>query len=374
MTTADELPTEFDKRRRCEIVVEAGRQCTRLDEVIMCLVNKDTKKKGKLVPDAVRSLFPERFEDKLCLALAQVALNDFNFKQDVFYEHVNVVESLIISSSSANSTITLRITFQASLPASTQTTFVTKIYLSFPHPTLSNVEIALRSVKIKGEGNDYEDNNDDELVDNLSASTCYTDIYPEIDSESHVREPCGENLSQFDNDKHPEQNLSDFDDKGTKKRVRYYCHPGAYYKPLKLRKFKGSELSKEIQSFNNDAAKSDDFEVGYYPHMDAAGIHGTHIYKFYDRENKTISAPSMNTLVCYSCLAICVYNMEENTYFDNVKVLKAMTYCAPGARYNITFEASLPDNTTKIFQTRIFTSIPLPYAKIEIVFVRVKPN
>lgn len=185
--------------------------------------------------------------------------------------------------------------------------------MSFPHPTLSNVEISLRSVKIKGEGDDYEDDKD-ELVDELPDSTCYTDIYPEMDSESHVEEPSkdsGENLSQFDNEKHPKQNLSEFDDKGNKKCVHYYCHPGAYYKPLTLRKFKGSELSKEIHSFNNDAAKSDGFEVGYYPHMDAAGIRGTHIYKFYDRENKTISAPSMNTLVCYSRLAICVYNMEE---------------------------------------------------------------
>lgn len=88
-------------------------------------------------------------------------------------------------------------------------------------------------------------------------------------------------------------------------------------------------------------------------------LHGTWIFKFYDRETTTLGTTDMNQLVCLSRLAICVYNMEKDKYFDNVKVLKAMTSGCAGVKYNLTFEASLPDHTTEIFQTRIFTLLQL---------------
>lgn len=186
----------------------------------------------------------------------------------------------------------------------------------------------------------------------------------------------GENLSEFDNVKHSKDSkeyLSESKKKDTKTGVRYYCHVDTNFTPME-QKYKGSELSKEIESFRRDVGRSDGFEVGHYPLMDAAGIHGTWIYKFYDRENAPLGPSDMNELVCLSRLAICIYNMKKNTRFGNVKVLKAMTFGGTVVGYNITFEASLPDKTTETFRTRIFTDIPVPYAKIKIEFVKVKPN
>lgn len=136
----------------------------------------------------------------------------------------------------------------------------------------------------------------------------------------------------------------------------------------------GSDVSKDIEKFNTDVKNSGGFEVDYYPHMDAAGIYGTSICKYYDIDNKPLPATSLTKLLHLSQLALCFYNMKEDTDFYNVKVLKAMTYICGGAAYNITFKASTSVDHAEIFQTNITTSFALPVNKIEMVFVRIKPN
>lgn len=135
----------------------------------------------------------------------------------------------------------------------------------------------------------------------------------------------------------------------------------------------GSPLSKEIECFKIDVGKTGGFEVGHYPLMDQAGIHGTWICKYYDIENKPLPALHLTRLLHLSQLAVCVYNMKQDSHFDNVKVLKTMTY-GSGTAYNITFEASLSDKNAVIFQTNMCTSVALPVAKINNKFVRIKPS
>ncbi|KAK1380183.1 hypothetical protein POM88_026927 [Heracleum sosnowskyi] len=212
---------------------------------------------------------------------------------------------------------------------------------------------------IMGKESDYEDNDDDEgEEDNLSDS--YEDD-PNIDSDSDVedhsqkilledsesvvedrsqkillqfqKKGTQENISSLGDKVHrkslSEWSLSESKKKDTRTGVRYYCHVDTHFTPME-QKYKGSELSKEIESFRRDVAKSDGFEVGHYPLMDAAGIRGTSIFKFYDCENKPLGPTDMNELVCLSRLAICIYNMKKNTRFGNVKVLKAMTFGGTG--------------------------------------------
>ncbi|KAL1826229.1 hypothetical protein ACET3Z_004641 [Daucus carota] len=104
------------------------------------------------------------------------------------------------------------------------------------------------------------------------------------------------------------------------------------------------ELIKEIECFETDVDNSGGFEVGYYPLMDRAGIYGTWICKYYDIENKSVSAFSLTELLHLSQLALCFYNIKEGTKFGNVKVLRATTYCPGSVAYNITFEASSSDD------------------------------
>ncbi|KAL6552359.1 hypothetical protein OROHE_007723 [Orobanche hederae] len=116
------------------------------------------------------------------------------------------------------------------------------------------------------------------------------------------------------------------------------------------------------------------FDVGHYPKMVEAGIHGTWISKYYDIDNKPIPASSLTELHHLSELALCFYNMKEVTKFYNVKVLRAMTYNCGSTVYNMTFKASLSDKHEETFQTNIRTSIALPVNKIMMVFVRIKSN
>lgn len=136
----------------------------------------------------------------------------------------------------------------------------------------------------------------------------------------------------------------------------------------------GSELSKEIRSFRMDVERSGGFEVGYYPLMEQFRTPSTGINKYYDFENKPIPAVYLSELVHLSQLALCIYNVKEDTHFGNVKVLRTMTYGNGGIAYNITFEASLSDKNPEILQTNICTSIGLPNTKIKVMFVRIKPN
>ncbi|KAL6517892.1 hypothetical protein OROMI_033593 [Orobanche minor] len=133
-------------------------------------------------------------------------------------------------------------------------------------------------------------------------------------------------------------------------------------------------VHKEIEKFKTDVKKSGGFDVGHYPKMVEAGIHGTWISKYYDIDNKPIAASSLTELRHLSELALCFYNMKEGTKFYNVKVLRAMTYNCGSTVYNMTFKASLSDNHEETFQTNIRTSIALPVNKIMMVFVRIKPN
>ncbi|XP_074339216.1 uncharacterized protein LOC141677269 [Apium graveolens] len=117
------------------------------------------------------------------------------------------------------------------------------------------------------------------------------------------------------------------------------------------------ELIKEIKCFKTDVGNSGGFEVGYYPPMDRAGISSTWICKHYDIENKPLPTYSLNKVFHLSQLALCFYNMKEDTKFGNVKMLRAIKYNCGSRAYNITFEASLSDNDTKKFQTNVRTSI-----------------
>lgn len=193
-----------------------------------------------------------------------------------------------------------------------------------------------------------------------------------------------ENLCEFNendfedlyesNKKESKKNLSKFDEEDTKTITSYFLGGSKLLSQLNKNSKEGSDLSKEIDSFNDDVAKSDGFEVGYYPHMEAAGIHGTWICKFYDIENTTLSTTEMNKLVHLSQLALFVYNMKKNTNFDKIKVLKAMTSGGAGTNYNITFKASSHDKNAEIFQTRLVVSFPFPYRNVDIKFVRTKGN
>ncbi|KAL6558281.1 hypothetical protein OROMI_018631 [Orobanche minor] len=106
----------------------------------------------------------------------------------------------------------------------------------------------------------------------------------------------------------------------------------------------GSGMRKEIEKFKTDVKNSGGFDVGHYPKMVEAGIHGTWISKYYDIDNKPIPASSLTELHHLSELALCFYNMKEGTEFYNVKVLRAMTYSCGSTVYNMTFKAFLSDN------------------------------
>ncbi|KAK1389418.1 hypothetical protein POM88_017596 [Heracleum sosnowskyi] len=69
--------------------------------------------------------------------------------------------------------------------------------------------------------------------------------------------------------------------------------------------------------------------------------------------------------------AIQFYNLNEQTNYCVVKLIKSMTTVAAGTWYYLTFQASNADHV-KTFEAKLFVSIPCPERRIEVDFVRLK--
>lgn len=306
----------------------------------------------------------------LILYLSQYAIYRFNIDQlsrcgfkpnsVELYENVDVVDAFK-ALSAPNDTETYLITFKAYSPSkNTSPTFETKIMFRSRRTT----KIVVLFVRIKG-----QDDDPFQSQQNISSQPVVDYFSDSEDIDENQVNQLNPAFAKKVPRKNPPKIISLKDDPTYRPcpHLKYMRRPSRGVK-------EGSPLSKEIECFNRDIGKSGGFEVGHYPLMDEAGISGYWICKYYDIENKPLPALYLTGLLYLSQLAVCVYNMKQDSHFDNVKVLKTMTYNLGGLAYNITFQASLSDKNAVIFQTNMSTSIPLPVEKIKIKFVRIKPS
>lgn len=308
---------------------------------------------------------------KLPLYLSEFALVEFNAIQKATYEKVNVLDTM--KSRNVDKGTTYLITFEASLPddmSNNAQTFQTKFFMALLDSTTM---IDIKFVRIKLSEFDY--NEEEDSKENLSES----DEDEEEEEEEEVSETeSDEEDSEFD-EEDTEEMLSESDEKDTE--LKLSKSDWKDFEQEKLSEFEEDDSEEEelsesdnkelFEQYRIDLEKSDGFEVGNYPRMKTSCCM---IRRYYDPPARTQSTTNLNRLVSLSQLAICVYNMKEDTCFDNVKVLKAMSFGCGRTNYNITFEASLSHENDVTFQTRIYTSVPFPYRKIEIKFVRIKPS
>lgn len=149
---------------------------------------------------------------------------------------------------------------------------------------------------------------------------------------------------------------------------------------LKAKSFDEKEASrKDWARYLEDVKKSECFEVGEYPHIDLRYATGyPAVTKIYDSSSQTDQDLEDEMLLYLAKLAICLYNIVEDADFGNVKVLMATRSGIKNENHYITFEAFLSTRTRKkvavTFQTHIVISLPHPFPKFEIMFVRIKPS
>lgn len=300
----------------------------------------------------------------LMFYLSQYAIHVFNLDQlsrcgfktnsVELYENVDVVNAFK-SLSPLHDTQTYLITFKAYLPSkNTAQTFETKIIFRSRRTT----KVVVLFVRIKAH-DDPSQSQQKPVLDYFSDSE-------DIDQDE-VSQLNPAFVKKVPRKKTPKISPEDDPTYRPCPNIKYMRRPSMGVK-------EGSPLSKEIQCFKVDVSKTGGFEVGHYPLMDQAGIPGTWICKYYDIENKPLPALYLTRLLYLSQLAVCVYNMKQDSHFENVKVLRTMTYGSGVRAYNITFEASLSDKNAVVFQTNMSTSIALPVNKIKIKFVRIKPS
>ncbi|KAL1830438.1 hypothetical protein ACET3Z_000089 [Daucus carota] len=371
LSTTKKLKLEGKHKQHSEEEMQKHNEFDSKDEkALECSQDSEDTNKYTLVTDC-------RFE--LPHYLTEFALAEFNANQKVMYEKVNVVETM--KSLNVNGVTTYFITFEASLSDETSNnvqTFQTKIIMSLLDYT---TKIDVKFVRIKL--SEFDVNKEEDSREKLSESNEEEDSKEKLsesneEEDSEVSESNTEDSEASESDKEDSEELFDSDEQDTEsdkkdsEQEKLSEFEEDDPKEEKLSDSDDDELcSYEMKQYLIDVEKSDGFEVGNYPH---AKIPCCMIRRYYDPPGRTQSTTNLNRLVYLSRLAICVYNMKEDTYFDNVKVLKAMAFGCGCTNYNITFEASLCDGVHVTFQTSIYTSVPLPYQNIEIRFVRIKPS
>ncbi|XP_017219696.1 uncharacterized protein LOC108196769 [Daucus carota subsp. sativus] len=356
---------------------------------------------------------------KLPLYLSEFALGEFNYSKKTTFENVNVVETMKLLDIVKGTTYL--ITFEASLPDNKSDyaqTFETNIYMCPLDPT---AKIEIKFVRIKPSDLDYdekeyygekasesdekkfeeklsefgEEDTERKLSESDKKGSDDKDSAEEKHSEFDGKDFAEEKLVESD-EKHnkvnlfksvkkdTEEELSKFDEKDSAEEnvTESNMKPSEEEKPNKCDKEdhqlsqsddkyqEGSESSKELKQYHIDVEKSDGFEVGYYPNVRGSCCM---LHRYYDPPAKTVSTTCLNQLVYFSQLAICLYNMNMITCYDNVRVMKAMASGCGGTTYHITFEASLFNGNAVTFQTKLYASLPSPYHEIEVEFVRIKP-
>ncbi|KAK1380184.1 hypothetical protein POM88_026928 [Heracleum sosnowskyi] len=233
----------------------------------------------------------------LCRYLCECALDWYYTKKYDLYEEVNVV-SVFRTNLDAEKTQThnLHIVFKAYLPddKTTQTFRTTILYRIH-----RSIQIVIAYV---GPDRLTQENFFDFPIDHLSDS----DDDEDYGSDCEVSQLNPAFLKPIFKEKSPEKSPEEGPAYRPCSQLKYRRRRTGLYQP-------GTELSEEVERFKTDVANSGGFE-----------------------------------------LALCFYNMKEDTKFGNVKVLRAMTYVCGSLAYNITFEASLSDKDVKIFQTNGF--------------------
>ncbi|XP_074373011.1 uncharacterized protein LOC141713475 [Apium graveolens] len=137
---------------------------------------------------------------------------------------------------------------------------------------------------------------------------------------------------------------------------------------------------KDLARYFEDVKKSECFEVGYYPNLDPVYSYTLMVRKIYDSSDTDENNLEDDFLLYLSKLAICFFNIREDTYFGNVKVVMATNSGVKNENHYITFQAFLSTRTRRriavTFQTHIVvqfvSSHPIP--GFEIMFVRIKPS
>ncbi|XP_063940189.1 uncharacterized protein LOC135149158 isoform X1 [Daucus carota subsp. sativus] len=139
-------------------------------------------------------------------------------------------------------------------------------------------------------------------------------------------------------------------------------------------------------SYSKDLKRSQNFELGDYPEP---WIHypqypgdrlqfctgGSFVAKVYDisRSSKNCRPVELVQLLCYSRLAMALYNIRMGTNFSVVKVLMATAQNTPVYTKYVTFEAETNSGGSVTFQTKIIVFYH-PCHQIQILFVRIKPD
>lgn len=144
-----------------------------------------------------------------------------------------------------------------------------------------------------------------------------------------------------------------------------------------------SDLEREAWSrYWEELEKSDNFEVGDIPRPcgHKQPLVGNAFSKIYDASREPDPDYELEdyTLLCFSRLAICFYNMREGTYFRDVKVLMATRSGLTDPDYYITFQAfSYKSRRSRgnavTFQTHIIEFV-CNCPRFQIMFVRIKPD
>lgn len=121
----------------------------------------------------------------------------------------------------------------------------------------------------------------------------------------------------------------------------------------------------EWKDYVKDFESTEGFEVGVYPDL-ACKICGPFITRYYYPPDTTVTDCEFDKLTYFAILAM------EGKVYNNVRVIKAMRSFSYGLWYYLTFEAVLSDNSTQIFEAKLYEEPPLKDPNVKVEFVRPK--